>query len=52
MVVEGTFSKDDRGHMGLYMGAIKDIKLFTLYEMVSPEQLKEGDTKDGSGGNR
>jgi len=51
-VVEGTFSKDDRGHMGLYMGAIKGIKLFTLHEMVSPEELKEAAPEGGSGVDR
>ncbi len=34
VLVEGTFSAKDRGHMGLYSGAIENIKRFQVWPMT------------------
>lgn len=33
-LVEGTFDSSDKGHMGLWMGALSNITLLTVHEVV------------------
>ena len=40
-IVEGTFHAKDRGHMGLFMGALSDVTMFDVREAVSPDEAKE-----------
>lgn len=35
-LIEGTFDASDRGHMGLWMGALSKITLLTVHEIVKP----------------
>jgi hypothetical protein len=37
-VVEGVYHAADRGHMGLYMGSLSDIAMFSAREPISPDE--------------
>lgn len=52
MVLEGTFDKGNRGHMGLFMGTLKDIKLFVLHEIMSPAEIEKAQGKSDVGDER
>lgn len=52
MVLEGTFDKGNQGHMGLFMGRLKDIKVFVLHESMSPAEIEKARGKTDDGGKR